>query len=153
MAVQRNEVQGVCGLLWSSAQQQYPEALQLNGYVKILVQQDIKRLPQLQQLGVPLLIDYAQTPEQKLALDTFLSRAAVNRPFMLPPGVPTERVTLLRKAFMETMADTDLLVDAARQKLGVDANSGEEANALVQKIYATPTHVLDILRSAREAPR
>ena len=153
LAVQRNEVQGVCGLLWSSAQQQYPEALQLNGYVKILVQQDIKRLPQLQQLGVPLVIDYAQTPEQKLALDTFLSRAAVNRPFMLPPGVPTERVTLLRKAFMETMADTDLLVDAARQKLGVDANSGEEANALVQKIYATPTHVLDILRGAREAPR
>ena len=153
LAVQRNEVQGVCGLLWSSAQQQYPEAMQPNGYVKILVQQDIKRLPQLEKIGVPLVIDYARTPEQKLALDTFLSRAAVNRPFLLPPGVPTERVRLLRTAFIATMADKDLLADAAKQKLGVDANSGEEAHALVQKIYATPTHVLDILRSAREAPR
>ena len=153
LAVQRNEVQGVCGLLWSSAQQQYPEALQPGGYVKILVQQDIKRLPQLEKLGVPLVMDYARTPDQKLALDTFLSRSAVNRPFLLPPGVPVERVALLRKAFMETMADPELVADAVKQKLGVDANSGEEAYALVQKIYATPTHVLDILRGAKEPPR
>jgi len=153
LAVRRNEVQGVCGLLWSSAQQQYPEALQPGGFVKVLVQQDIKRLPQLERLGVPLVLDYARTPDQKLALDTFLSRAAVNRPFLLPPGVPAERVALMRKAFMETMTDPELLADAAKQKLGVDANSGDEAHALVQKIYATPARVLDILRGAKEPSR
>ena len=153
LAVRRNEVQGVCGLLWSSAQQQYPEALQPGGFVKVLVQQDIKRLPQLERLGVPLVLDYARTPDQKLALDTFLSRAAVNRPFLLPPGVPAERVALMRKAFLETMTDPELLADAAKQKLGVDANSGDEAHALVQKIYATPARVLDILRGAKESPR
>ena len=153
LAVRRNEVQGVCGLLWSSAQQQYPEALQPGGFVKVLVQQDIKRLAQLERLGVPLVLDYARTPDQKLALDIFLSRAAVNRPFLLPPGVAAERVALMRKAFMETMTDPELLADAAKQKLGVDANSGDEAHALVQKIYATPARVLDILRGAKEPSR
>jgi len=102
---------------------------------------------------VPLVLDYARTPDQKLALDTFLSRAAVNRPFLLPPGVPAERVALMRKAFMETVTDPELLADAAKQKLGVDANSGDEAHALVLKIYATPGRVLDILRGAKEPSR
>ena len=153
LAVQRNEVQGVCGLLWSSAQQQYPEALQPNGYVKILVQQDVKRLPQLEKLGAPLVMDYARTPDQRLALETFLSRAAVNRPFLSPPGVPAERVALLRKAFMDTITDPELVADARKMALGVDANSGDEAHALVQKIYATPSHVLDILRGAKSSTR
>ena len=153
LAVQRNEVQGVCGLLWSSAQQQYPEAMRPDGHVKILVQQDIKRLPLLEQLGVPLVMDYVRTPDQKLALETFLSRAAVNRPFLSPPGVPAERVALLRKAFMETMRDPELVAEARKMSLGVDANSGEEAHALVQKIYATPPHVLDILRGGKAASR
>lgn len=153
LALRRNEVQGVCGLLWSSAQQQYPEALQPNGYVKILVQQDIKRLPQLEDLGVPLVMDYARTPDQRLALETFLSRAAVNRPFLSPPGVPAERVALLRKAFMDTMTDPELVAEARKMTLGVDANTGDEAHALVQKIYATPPHVLDILRGAKSSTR
>ena len=102
---------------------------------------------------IKLIAGYTGSADVSLALDTFLSRAAVNRPFLLPPGVPAERVALMRKAFMETVTDPDLLADAAKQKLGVDANSGDEAQALVQKIYATPARVLDILRGAKEPPR
>ena len=54
---------------------------------------------------------------------------------------------------METMTDPELLADAAKQKLGVEANSGDEAFALVQKIYATPARVLDILRGVKEPSR
>jgi tripartite-type tricarboxylate transporter receptor subunit TctC len=151
LAIQRNEVQGVCGLLWSSAKQQFPDIFQKDGAHRVMVQQDAAPLPELQKMGVPLIMEYARTPDQKLALEAFLSRAAVNRPFMMPPGVPEQRVATMRKAFMETMKDPDLVAEANKQKLGVDANTAEEALDLVKKIYATPPHVLDILRKAREA--
>jgi hypothetical protein len=44
-----------------------------------------------------------------------------------------------------------VIAEADKQKLGVDANMAEEALELVKTIYATPPHVLEILRRAREA--
>lgn len=151
LAMARNEVQGVCGLLWSSAKQQYPDVFKADGVHRVMVQQDADPLPELQKMGVPLIMEYARTEDQKLALIAFLSRAAVNRPFLLPPGVPADRVATMRTAFMATMRDGELVAEAAKQQLGVDANTGDEALALVEKVYATPAHVLDILRKAREA--
>lgn len=150
LAIQRNEVQGVCGLLWSSAKQQFPDLFQKDSQYKVLVQQDATPLPELQKMGVPLIMEFARTIDQKLALEAYLSRSAVNRPFIMPPGVPTQRVTIMRKAFMDTMRDPDVIAEAEKQKLGVDANTGDEALKLVKTIYATPPHVLDILRRARE---
>ena len=49
---------------------------------------------------------------------------------MLPPGVPAERVAALRKAFMETMADQELLAEAQRIGLAIDPISGEDLQAL-----------------------
>lgn len=151
LAIQRNEVQGVCGLLWSSAKQQFPDIFQKDGLHKVLVQQDATPLPELQKMGVPLIMEYARTSDQKQALVAFLSRSAVNRPFLMPPGVPQNRLAIMRKAFMDTMRDPDVIAEADKQKLGVDANTAEEALELVKTIYATPPHVLEILRRAREA--
>ena len=150
LAIQRNEVQGVCGLLWSSAKQQFPDMLEKDGQYKVLVQQDATALPELQKMGVPLILEYARTADQKLALEAYLSRSAVNRPFLMPPGVPPQRLAIMRKAFMDTMRDRDVIAEAEKQKLGVDANTGDEALNLVKTIYATPPHVLEILRRARE---
>lgn len=153
LAIERNEVHGVCGLLWSSAKQQFSDLFEPGGAHKVLIQQDSTPLPELQKMGVPLIMQFAKTPDQKLALEAFLSRAAVNRPFLLPPGVPQERVATMRKAFMAAMSDPALIADATKQKIGVDANTGEEALALVEKIYATPPHVLEILRKAKASAR
>lgn len=151
LAIARNEVQGVCGLLWSSAKQQFPDVFEPNGAHRVMVQEDASPLPELQKMGVPLIMEYARTEDQKLALIAFLSRSAVNRPFLLPPGVPSDRIATMRSAFMATMKDGELVAEATKQKLGVDANTGDEALALVERIYATPAHVLEILRKAREA--
>ena len=150
LAIQRNEVQGVCGLLWSSAKQQFPDLFQKDGLHKVLVQQDATPLPELQKMGVPLIMEFARTDDQKQALVAYLSRSAVNRPFLMPPGVPQQRLATMRKAFMDTMRDSELVAEAKKQKLGVDANTADEALSLVNTIYATPPHILEILRRARE---
>ena len=62
--------------------------------------------------------------------------------------VPADRVQILRRAFMETWRDPDLLKDAANMNLDVGATSGEEVQSLLQKIYASPPA---LLQSAKEA--
>ena len=37
---------------------------------------------------------------------------------MAPPGVPTERITLLRRAFDRTMTDAQFVADAAKKQQG-----------------------------------
>jgi tripartite-type tricarboxylate transporter receptor subunit TctC len=150
LAIQRNEVQGVCGLLWSSAKQQYTDIFRQDGLVKVLVQEDVQSSPAVQKLGAPLIMDFAKTPEQRRALEAYLAQGAISRPFLLPPDVPAERVAALRKAFMETIADPELQAEAAKQKLDANPNTGEEVQALVEKIYATSPELIAVLRKAAE---
>ena len=151
LALQRNEVQGVCGLLWSSAKQQYPDIFRPDGLVKVLVQEDVKGSPAVQNLGVPLVMDYAKTPEQRRALEAYLAQGSISRPFLLPPDVPAERVEALRQAFAETIRDPDLQAEAAKQQLDMNPNTGEEVRALVERIYSTPPELIAVLRKAAEA--
>ena len=48
-------------------------------------------------------------------MELVLSQGVFGRPFVLPPGVPPERVEALRKAFMAAMADPALLSEARRR--------------------------------------
>jgi tripartite-type tricarboxylate transporter receptor subunit TctC len=65
---------------------------------------------------------------------------------MAPPGLPVERVAELRTAFDAMMKDPDLLAEAAKQGLDIDPVGGAEIDALVQRVYATPPDVLELVR-------
>jgi tripartite-type tricarboxylate transporter receptor subunit TctC len=67
---------------------------------------------------------------------------------VVAPGVPSDRVAALRKAFMDTMSDPDLVAEAKRIKLDIGAISGEELQALIAKLYATPVEIVDKARAA-----
>ena len=64
-------------------------------------------------------------------------------PLAAPPGVPADRVAALRAAFDQTMKDPEFLAEAARLQFGIDPVGGDELNALLERIYATPRDVLD----------
>jgi tripartite-type tricarboxylate transporter receptor subunit TctC len=65
----------------------------------------------------------------------------MGRPFLAPPGVPAERVAMLRKAFMETLKDKEFLADAERMKLEINAVSGADVQNIVNEVYSTPKAV------------
>jgi len=64
------------------------------------------------------------------------------------PGVPQERVEALRKAFMATMTDPDLVAEAKRINLDIAPIPGEALQALIAKLYATPQEVVDKAKAA-----
>ena len=83
-----------------------------------------------------------------LAIQTAVSATlALGRPFMTPPGVPTDRLTFLRKVFAETFADPAFIADA--EKIGfrdIKPQSGPDLERLIADVYAQPKDVLDLLK-------
>ena len=61
--------------------------------------------------------------------------------------VPADIVTILRVAFDETVKDPDFLADATAIRQPVSPKTAAEAQAILEKLYATPP---DIIKAARE---
>ena len=81
-------------------------------------------------------------------MELVYSQGIFGRPFVLPPGVPPDRVAALRKAVMAALADKELLADAAKMKLDVEAISGEDVQAMVAKLFAMPANIVERAKQA-----
>jgi tripartite-type tricarboxylate transporter receptor subunit TctC len=138
LAMERGEVKGRCGWSWSTlvtAQSTWVKEKKIN----ILVQLALSKHPDLP--DVPLITDLAINQSQRQMLRLIFARQVMGRPFLAPPGVPTDRLAALRQAFMQTLADKDFLAEAAKARLEIAGVTGEEVEKLVQEIYATPADV------------
>jgi tripartite-type tricarboxylate transporter receptor subunit TctC len=81
-------------------------------------------------------------------MELIYSSETFGRPYMMPPGVPADRVAALRTAFMETMRDSELAAEAQKIGLDIDPISGEELQTLAEKIYATPASIVEQAKQA-----
>jgi len=149
LAIEKNEVKGLCGFSWSSLQAQRPDWIK-SGFIRVLVQEHDKGHPDINRMGVPLAVDFAKTPEARRVMELIYSSETFGRPYMMSPGVPAERVVALRKAFMATMRDPELLAEAQKIGLVIDPISGEDLQALAEKIFATPATVVEQAKQALE---
>lgn len=69
------------------------------------------------------------------------ARQPMGRPFLAPPGIPAERVAVLRKAFMDTMKSGEFLAEAEKMQLEINPVSGDAVQKIVQEVYRTPKAV------------
>lgn len=134
LAMERGEVQGRCGIPWSTVKATRRDWID-EKKANFLMQFSLAKHPDLP--NVPLVTDLAKTDQQRQILKLIFGRQVMGRPFAAPPGVPKDRITVLRKAFMDTMADKDFLAEAGEMKLEVKPVSGEQIERLVDDIYVT----------------
>ncbi len=133
LAFQAGEVQGVCNA-WESSKATWRKELD-NKEIVILLQMIGKRHPDLP--NIPLAIDFAKTDEaRKLIRSAVHTFGPTSRPYVLPPGTPKDRVTLLRKAFMETMKDPEFLAEAQKAKLDINPLDGAELEVNVKEVFS-----------------
>jgi tripartite-type tricarboxylate transporter receptor subunit TctC len=66
----------------------------------------------------------------------------MGRPFAMPPGVPADRVAILRAAFEATLKDPAFLADAEKLQMEVDPLTGAEIEALLKTAYAAPREIV-----------
>ena len=138
MAMERNEVQGICIAFSSIARTR----LYTDGEMNLLFQTGLEKDPSVPS-GVPLATEMTAGDQQNTeALRLFLARAALGRPYVAPPGVPEARVKILRKAFDDTMADKAFVDEAIKLKLVVEPISGEQLAKMIAEIYKTPPQIV-----------
>ena len=135
LAMQRREVNGVCGLFTSSIRAQFDDDVRI-GRLKLVIQMGAKQSDALG--AVPSVYDYAKTDEDRAVLDVHFKQLLLGRPLAGPPGVPRDRVAALREALAATMKDAEFLSDAGRAGLDIDPASAEEVEALLRRFAAFP---------------
>jgi tripartite-type tricarboxylate transporter receptor subunit TctC len=149
LAIERGEVQGMGGLGWASVKAQTPHWI-AEKKIRVLAQYGLARYPEL--ADVPTMLELAKSDADRQAMTMLFARTEYGRPYFLPPDVPAERVTALRRAFDATMRDAAFIADAAKLQFDVDPLTGEQVQALVGQLAATPRDVVARVRAALEAP-
>lgn len=139
LAIERGEVDGRCGWTWSSVKLQRPDWV-AERKLNVLIQLAAQPSPELP--GVPFINDLATTERQRRIVDLVLSRQAMGRPLVAPPGTPEDRRQALRRAFDATMADPDFVAEATARSLEVNPVNGADLDKLLVELYATPPAVL-----------
>jgi len=139
LATERGEVDGLCGLSWSTLKGRYPHWLK-GKKANILVQAGIKK--QLELPDVPSASELAKQADQRQILQLMLIGQAMARPFAAPPGIPADRKAALIAAFERTTKDPDFLAEAEKLNFEVNPVSADKLDALLAGAYATPKDVI-----------
>lgn len=140
IAFERGEIEGICGLQFADLPRQIPSWNE--GKTKVILQIGMRSDEDMNKLKVPEVWEFLSDPKERLVGELVFAQFEFGRPFVAPPGVPANRVAILRKAFDESFKDPLFLADVERSKLELDPRTGEEVQAIVEKLFAAPPELV-----------
>jgi tripartite-type tricarboxylate transporter receptor subunit TctC len=147
LAMERGEIHGFCGIGWTFVKLRKSDWLK-DKKINILFQMALKKHPDIP--DVPAIQDFAKSSEDRQVIEFLFAPQDMGRPFFAPPGVPPERVQVLRDAFAKTFADPKFLEEAEKQGIEVQLVRGEDIQKLLERIYASPAQVIERAKAATE---
>jgi len=117
-------------------------------FTNVLVQTGTKRDPRLK--DTPTIYEfmdkYKATQAGRSLAKVILASGDFGRPIVAPPGVPADRVKILRDSFDKTITDATLLAEAERRRLEIDPTKWDEMDSLAKEVMATPADVVARMR-------
>jgi tripartite-type tricarboxylate transporter receptor subunit TctC len=149
LAMERGEVQGRGSNPWNNYKLAHASWVS-EGKLIAIVQMSRNKHPELP--NVPRLIDLAKDDDSRKIFELMSVGADIGRPILTTPGVPADRVKVLREAFAKTMADPVFREEAARRDVEVDPTLGEELQTLVEKMLQTDQKTVDLLAATLAKP-
>jgi tripartite-type tricarboxylate transporter receptor subunit TctC len=141
LAMERGEVEGAC---MSHLQLRTFEQLIQDGKIVFLLRAEETPITEAPEL--PSMFDYAKTEEQRALMRFVFSSTGFGRPYVLPPDVSKDRVEMLRQAFADTLADPELIAEAARIKLDMRYCPPDVLERLVAQLYETPADLIETVK-------
>ena len=144
LAIERGEAQGHAGGTLTNLKASKPNWI-AEGKVRILGQLSLKKHPDLQ--DTPLIVEMVTDPQDKAALNLMLAKQGVAFPLAAPPETPSDRLEILRRAFVQTIEDSKFKADAAKFNIELDLTTGEEIETLVKSIFDSPPEVVTRARA------
>ena len=145
LALQRGEAQAMCGLVRTHIRTLFPKEVE-DGRFKIVVQMGPKTTDAVG--PVPSAYDFLKAGQDRRVLEFHFNTKLLGRPLAGPPGMPSERLAVLRKAFEDTMRDPEFLAEAEKAKLDIDPARHEQVEQLLAQFADYPK---DVLEKAKQA--
>jgi tripartite-type tricarboxylate transporter receptor subunit TctC len=100
---------------------------------------------------VPTVAELASPESKPLVklMDVMLAYTEFDRPFTAPPGMPKERLQLLRESFERMLKDAEFAAEA-KKLLDWDGTTYLSGEQLQKKIEATVTQPPDVIKQVKE---
>lgn len=139
LSIERREVEGICGLSWSTMKASRPHWIRDN-LLNVIVQLGLEKLADLP--NVPAALDVVRDARKKQVLTLILMRQEPGRPVAAPPDVPADRLAALRQAFDATMKDPAFIAEAEKLQLEIEPMTGRQIQTLLTEAFATPKDIV-----------
>jgi tripartite-type tricarboxylate transporter receptor subunit TctC len=148
LAIQKNEVQCRAGSLEGYFGSEPSKSWAKSGFTRVLITGGAKRDPRIADVAtLHELMDKRKAPDITRRLATvLLSPDNIGRPLATSPGVPAERVKLLREAFNKALTDAEFLAEAKRRGWEIERVTGEELEAIGKRVMAQPADVVERMK-------
>ena len=152
LAIEKGEVHCFSGTVQAFFGSEPGRTWAKSGFSRVLVQGGAKRDPRM--ASVPTLwelMDKNKSNEiyRRLA-KILLIPDDMGRPIFGPPGMPGDRLKILREAFNKMMNDPELLADAKKKGLDVTPASGEDLDALIKDAGVPSPELIQRLKPLME---
>jgi tripartite-type tricarboxylate transporter receptor subunit TctC len=139
LALERGELQAMTGWDFSSLASRKGDWIR-DKKVRILVQFGAKKHPKM--ANVPLASSLTTNKVNRDVLELIAARQEVGRPYVAPPGVPADRLKLLRASYQAMLKDAAVLKEAAKLRIEVHPSTAAQCLAVMKKAYAAPAGVV-----------
>lgn len=152
LAIERGEVEGFCGNSWSSLSAARPEWAKgkfVNNFLMITMKPHAAMAAQ----GAEPIWKYVKTEKQRKIIEFHVKQQEFGRPYIAPPGVPADRVEILRDALWKTWHSDAFSKDAVGARLNVAPISGAEMKKLVLELYALPKDLMKEVIATTKKPK
>ena len=114
------------------------------GFVNTLMQSGAKRDARLKDAPTiyELMDKYKTNAAGRSLVKVVLSAGEFGRPLVVAPGVPPDRLKILRDAFDKSVNDPALLATAEKRRLEMDPASGSELESLAKEVMTATADVV-----------
>jgi tripartite-type tricarboxylate transporter receptor subunit TctC len=118
-------------------------------FTNALVQTGSQRDPRIKEAPTiyELMDKYKATAASLTLAKVILASGDLGRPIVAPPGVPADRIKILRDAFDKTIIDGAFLAEAERRRLEIDPTKWDEMETLAKEVMVTPPEVVARMRT------
>jgi tripartite-type tricarboxylate transporter receptor subunit TctC len=140
IAIERGEVEGLCGWGWDSAKGN-AKGMFDRGVLRVGLDVGGEPHPELSKQGVPFVMDLVKDQKSRDVLSFAFSYLVYIRPFVAPPEVPADRLKALQDAFALTLKDKAFLAEAEKSDLEVRYVSPAEVMKALDKAFNAPDDV------------
>ena len=118
------------------------------GFVRVLTQGGQKRHAQLADVPTVwnLMDKHGAGEATRRVAKVLLSPDDLGRPFFGPPGVPADRVKILRDAFAKILNDPDVAAEAQKKGLDPSLVTGGEIESMIKELVGLPPEVIQRMK-------